>query len=115
MRMILICSLAFLPFNGMAQAEPRAMSGSEIADLLPTIVANGDDTRQTFSASGATTYVDKGRETYGTWRVEADTYCSQWPPVREWACFAVIYDAMESRLVWIAHNGEKLENTVSPK
>ena len=41
-------------------AAPKILTGEEIAALLPKIVTSGEQTRQTFSAAGATTYNDRG-------------------------------------------------------
>ena len=98
-----------------AQAAEKHLSGAEIAALLPTIVAVGDETRQTFAASGATTYVDRGRGTYGTWRVEGDRYCSQWPPERAWSCYTVSVDEDASTITWTAQNGETITDRISIK
>jgi hypothetical protein len=43
--------------------------------------------RQTFQASGRTLYIHGGHESWGRWRVEADAYCSSWPPSSLWACY----------------------------
>ena len=100
---------------GSAWAELRNLTGEEIAALLPAIVASGKKTRQTFSVAGATTYTDRGRDTYGSWRVQGDKYCSQWPPADGWACYGVAYDAETATLVWIDGGGDRTINTVRPK
>lgn len=96
-------------------AEPKALSGEEIAALLPTIVALSPQSRQTFSAAGPTTYTDRGRDTFGSWRVQGDKYCSEWPPVGGWSCYAVEYDPETATLIWIDGGGHRTINTVEPK
>jgi hypothetical protein len=98
-----------------AWAVPKNLTGEEIAELLPKIIASGEQTRQTFSAAGATTYTDRGRDTYGSWRVQGDKYCSQWPPADGWACYGVEYDADAATLVWIDGGGDRTVNSVTPK
>lgn len=43
---------------------------------------------QDFRASGRTLY-NAGADSWGYWRVEGNTYCSQWPPSDLWACYSV--------------------------
>lgn len=46
-----------------------------------------DGAVQTFDPTGATTYVENGRPTYGEWYVDDDgRFCSFWPP-RYRACY----------------------------
>ena len=52
-----------------ASAEEVKLSGEQIKAFLPTIIAVGEKTRQSFSKAGATTYTDRGRDSYGAWRV----------------------------------------------
>jgi hypothetical protein len=73
-------------------AENRTLTGAEINALLPTVIALGDGTRQIFSAKGATNYTNQGRDSYGSWWVEGDEYCSSWPPAGGYACYAVQLD-----------------------
>lgn len=108
-------TLSFLLLGSLALSEPRTLTNDEIAGLLPKIIAIGDDTRQTFSAAGATTYQVGGRETYGTWRVDGDKYCSQWPPVRSWTCYLVVTDPTEQTLIWIDGQGHRTANKMIQK
>ena len=96
-------------------AHSKLLTSDEIAALLPTIVAMGEQTRQIFSAAGPTTYTDRGRDTFGNWRVQNDKYCSQWPPAGGWSCYAVDYDEATQTLIWIDGGGHRTVNTVVPK
>ena len=98
-----------------AAAELKVLTGEEIEELLPQIVAVGDQTRQTFSAAGGTTYTDRGRDSFGTWRVQDAQYCSLWPPSADWSCFQVIYDAEAAILIWVGETGHRLQNRVELK
>ena len=51
---------AVLLIPTQALSAPKLLNGEAIADLLPKIIALGEQTRQTFSAAGATTYTDRG-------------------------------------------------------
>ena len=99
--------------SGPVQA--KLLTGEEIAELLPTIVAVGDQTSQIFSAAGATTYTDRGRASFGSWRVQDDKYCSQWPPAGGWSCYGVDFDAKTNTLIWIGAGGDRTVNQVEPK
>ncbi len=43
---------------------------------------------QDFRPSGRTLY-NAGADSWGTWTVRGDEYCSQWPPNASWACYGV--------------------------
>lgn len=111
---IATCLLAF-----GAAAEPRVLTGTELNELLPRIVASGvgEDTTQTFSASGQTEYITAGRPSLGRWWVTATQYCSSWPPGSGQACYQVTLDeaADPPRLSWIGQSGTPIENTITYK
>ncbi len=94
-------------------AEERKLNDAEIDALLPTIVVLGENTRQTFSARGATTYTDRGRDSYGTWAARGDQYCSQWPPANGWACYDVLVEG--ETLIWVGDSGHRTITTMKPK
>ena len=96
-------------------AEPTVMRGQDIEALLPTVILEGDQTRQIFSAAGATTYTVQGRDTYGSWRVDGDRYCSQWPPAREWSCYRVVHDGDAQTIIWLDGQGRETINRVIAK
>jgi hypothetical protein len=55
-----------------------------------------DGATQVFEADGATTYVERGRETRGRWHVDENgRFCSLWPP-----SYRACYD-----LRWIVEGG----------
>ena len=111
--MRLLFALLFLGTS--AHAAERKLSGVEIAKLLPTVIATGTDTRQTFSKAGATTYTFKGRDSYGTWRVQGEQYCSQWPPTAGWDCYTVLADEDAESIVWVGHSGDRTVNQITLK
>jgi len=100
---------------GGNQAFSKPLNSTEIAALLPTIVAIGDQTSQIFSSAGATTYTDRGRASFGSWRVQDDKYCSQWPPAGGWSCYAVDFDPEAKVLIWIGGGGDRTINRVETK
>lgn len=103
-----------------AKPADRPLTNAEIADLLPRVVAIGQDTRQTFSAAGATTYSQGGRDSYGSWWAEGDQYCSRWPPADGFACYDVRLDEAPADggdpiLTWIGDSGVPSINRLKPK
>ncbi len=64
----------------------RALSGAEISAVLTGITLDYETAWQDFRASGKTLY-NAGENSWGNWRVEADQYCSQWPPRDLWDCY----------------------------
>lgn len=113
LKALLTCVIWLVSLVAANAAEQR-LNDQQIMQLLPTIVSVGDDTRQTFSGAGATTYTVGGRDTYGVWRADGDRYCSQWPPVRDWDCYEVHRDA-QNRLIWIAPNGHRTVTLIVKK
>ena len=106
-------ALALILFAAPLSAEERKLNNAEIDALLPTIVSLGENTRQTFSARGATTYTDRGRDSCGTWAARGDRYCSQWPPANGWACYDVLVDG--ETLIWVGDSGHRTINVMKPK
>ena len=106
-------AFVLLLLTSSLSAEERKLSDAEIEALLHTIVALGEDTRQTFSARGATTYSDRGRDSYGSWAARGDRYCSQWPSANGWACYDVLVDS--DTLIWVSDSGNRTITTMKPK
>jgi hypothetical protein len=70
--------------------EWRALDGPQIvAALSARVLGYADGRLQDFKADG-TTLADGG---VGRWRVEADRFCSAWPPAERWACYGVEREA----------------------
>jgi len=113
MRMLALIFVAI--FCAPAMAAEKELSGEEITNLLPVIIATGKNSRQTFKKSGATTYWDNGRETAGRWRVQNNLYCSQWPPSDAWACYRVMTDSSQKSLVWVGMSGTRTVNNFEHK
>lgn len=94
-------ALAVLALAGAASAEPwEQMTGAEIAAALTGRTLVYDSGWQEFFESGRTLY-NAGRDSWGTWRVEGDRYCSQWPPSDSWSCYAMSRDAATGALRFI--------------
>jgi hypothetical protein len=75
-----------------ALAEPLKLKGPEITELLSEQSLFTGDVEQIFRRSGQTVYIDHGNVSQGTWFVEADLYCSRWPPANAAACYDVTRD-----------------------
>jgi len=109
LRMIVLLT-AFTPTASFAEAEK--LSGPEIQELLPTIIAYGESTKQTFYEGGTTDYIDGGRPSVGYWRTSETQYCSKWPPFGGWTCYDVTLDEKANELVWIGDSGTPLVNRI---
>jgi hypothetical protein len=113
---ILLSLLIVLP----VQAAERRLSGAEINDLLPRILAKGETTGQTFETNGETEFMNGNRPSLGRWRVQNDFYCSSWPPGDGWRCYHVLVDEKSGDepniIIWVdADLGERTINTILPK
>ena len=102
------------------QAGERSLSGAQINALLPGVIVKGEGTSQVFSASGGTTFTDHGRDSFGSWTVVAERYCSKWPPGETLACYTVVVDDAPpdggtAIIIWISEDGNKTTNTFSAK
>ena len=97
-----------------ARADEVPLKAPEIEKLLSGNTVAGDSDRGTwqqfFDKGGSTTYV-RGSEppSVGAWKIEADKYCSQWPPQGGWNCYAVTGDlgTKPPAITWIGDSGTK--------
>ncbi len=98
-------------------AAERLLNGDEIRSLLPKIVAVGENSRQIFMATGATTYTLAGSDSLGRWRVQRNRYCSKWPPSDFWACYDVFTngESPPNTIIWIGDSGKRLINRIEKK
>jgi hypothetical protein len=91
MRLLIFIALAFL--SSTAHAVEERLNGEIIkavlSDKVLTANTDGRKIEQIFQASGLTLYIVDGQQSQGTWKVEGDKYCSQWPPSQIWACYDV--------------------------
>lgn len=84
-----------VPVIAVAQ-DWQPLTGAAISSALASReVVYADGTHQSFAADGATFYGD----TTGHWRVEADQYCSQWPPSDRWSCYGVELSGVDLRFI----------------
>ncbi|RLJ60275.1 hypothetical protein BCF46_0473 [Litoreibacter meonggei] len=87
-----------------ANADWLPLTGAEIDTALRDRGLIYENATQHFYASGRTLYTS-GRDSWGYWRVEEDTYCSQWPPADGWACYSVARRADNGALKFIGDSG----------
>ena len=79
-----------------------------VAALQDRALVYDDGATQDFRASGATLY-NAGSDSWGTWAVRGDQYCSQWPPTDGWTCYDV---ALSGRFVrFLSDDGSYSEGT----
>ena len=114
-----ILTATFACLASICTAEDRELSGQEITELLPKIIAYGvgTDTVQTFETSGLTEYSGSGRPTIGTWWATDSQYCSTWPPATTEACYTVLLDeaVLPPRITWISDKGARIYNDIEPR
>ncbi|MBD3664511.1 hypothetical protein [Sulfitobacter aestuariivivens] len=87
MRHLLLALMLLLPVAAASEEGAWVpMNDDEIRNALTERTLQYANARQSFYASGRTLY-NAGRDSWGYWRVQNDSYCSQWPPSDLWACF----------------------------
>jgi len=82
------------------------MTGPEIEAALDDQTLDYKAAWQTFNASGTTLY-NAGRDSWGSWRVQGDQYCSEWPPNAGWECYDMARDLDNDRVKFIGEGGDE--------
>jgi hypothetical protein len=104
----LISSLIFI---GQVEAAETLLKHDEIILLLTDVVlhsqSDGQPADQIFQKSGSTFYSVGGSQSQGTWFVQADQYCSTWPPNPTPACYDVTRDS--DKVTFISKSGKRFE------
>lgn len=100
----LVVLLVIFPGSVLA-GDWVAMSGAEIGDALTDRRVAYDEAWQDFFASGRTNY-NAGQDSWGSWEVRGDQYCSQWPPAVGWACYDMAWDGDASMVRFIGESGD---------
>lgn len=96
-------------FAGPVAAQGwQSMSGDQIRPALEGRKLQYASAWQDFRRSGRTLY-NAGTDSWGYWRVEADQYCSQWPPQDMWACYGM--ERLGNRFRFVAERGDITEAT----
>ena len=103
MRQFLFAAMVIVAAPAAAE-EWRTLSGAEISDALSGKIVDYDTAWQEFRATGLTLY-NAGADSWGTWDVRGELYCSQWPPNSNWTCYEVDLDAGGSA-VWFRGAGD---------
>jgi hypothetical protein len=103
-------AVAALLFVGAAAAqEGSELTGTALRDAVSgRTVAYANGATQIFEAGGRTAY-DSGSFAAGRWRIEADRYCSVWPPSEIWSCYRVERTPDGRGLRFIAADGSTVE------
>lgn len=101
----------FILSSVVAVAEEQKLTGPEIMIVLadktyqqirPTTKHRIE---QTFQSGGNTHFVVDGQLSQGLWRVEADQYCSSWPPSTDWDCYDIL--RLGEEIVFLSARGAR--------
>lgn len=109
----ILTAVLLIAQNQSALAQEIKLTGPQISELLVTIKSIGENNSQTFGKNGATNYTEKNRDSFGRWWVEADQYCSVWPPNSFKACYDVLRDG--NQLIWVGESGRRILTNLLPK
>jgi len=71
------------------------LGAADINEALSDQIVDFDNAWQDFRADGRTLY-NAGADSWGTWNVQNDRYCSQWPPNSAWTCYDIDLNADRS-------------------
>lgn len=81
------------------------MAGADIAALLAERSLYADGVEQVFRKSGQTFYLQNGSSSAGSWKVDGDSYCSQWPPNQAWSCYTVLREG--DAVIFVSRDGRR--------
>jgi hypothetical protein len=99
-------------------ASEKTLIAQEINAALNNVTLhsteNGRAIKQVFQSSGVTFTIDvkTKAQSLGFWRLEANKYCSQWPPSEHWACYDVM--ANQYGVVFVSSTGTRYQMTTLP-
>ncbi len=93
-----------------AEAAETKLSGAEMQAILYDKILYGKDVEQIFQKSGVTFYLAGGNQSQGNWKIEAEKYCSQWPPNEAWACYDIVQDG--NKITFISKDGNRTEMSI---
>ena len=82
------CAVVALLASPATAEDWQALDSAGIRDVLTDRQVTYEGAWQRFYVSGRTLY-NAGQDSWGTWDVRNDQYCSQWPPNSAWACYDV--------------------------
>jgi len=104
----------FIAHPGSAAADEAVLDEDAIRTVLAgnTVagVKDGQPWRQSFTATGQTTYyAGSSAPSDGFWRIQDNAYCSKWPPFGGWACYEMTGDlsASPQTVTFIGSGGDK--------
>jgi hypothetical protein len=108
MKKILLASLLLI---SSAHAAETKLTGAEMQAILYDKILYGKDVEQIFQKSGVTFYLSGGNQSQGNWKIEAEKYCSQWPPNEAWACYDMSRDG--NKIAFISKDGNRSEMSLT--
>lgn len=92
--------------TGAVAEDWQSLGPGEIAPALADVTLQYDSASQRFFASGRSLY-DAGQESWGYWREDAGTYCSQWPPGETWDCYTLDVNQAWDAFRFVARDGSE--------
>jgi hypothetical protein len=90
-----------------AQAAETKLTGAEMQTILSDKILHGKDAEQIFQKSGVTFYSSGGNQSQGSWKIDGEKYCSQWPPNEAWACYDILKDG--NKIIFISKDANRTE------
>lgn len=112
MRLFALILAVFAAAGAARAADWEVLDGAGIqAALEGRKLTYSSGAWQEFRASGRTLY-HAGRDSWGSWAVRGDEYCSVWPPSDLWACYQV--EGSPSGVRFIGRGGEATEGRYTP-
>ncbi len=109
--MVRLFALILVIFGGVAHGQDwQSIDGQQIRDTLSDKVVIYDNAEQKFFSSGRTLY-NAGQDSWGTWAVRGDKYCSQWPPSEQWTCYSMTRAGQ--RVQFVDGNGNVFEGQLA--
>ena len=104
-----LVGLSVMLFSSIASFAAGSLSGEGIAALLTDATLygtdNGQPAEQVFQKSGVTFYSVPNGQSQGTWKIEANKYCSAWPPNPTWVCYDVLNDG--ASVTFVSPSGKR--------
>ena len=104
MKRILLASLLMVC---SANAAETKLNSAEMQTILSDKILYAKNIEQIFQKSGVTFYSSGGNQSQGSWKIDTNQFCSQWPPNQFWACYDMTQDG--NKITFISKIGNRTE------